>query len=393
VTHSWRRKKPQQLNFASQIWYASSMWWGMRHHRENSSIYICSQCFLINKELYAQNLFPRANCQWAILPWSSVVSDRKGKTGYAQGGIASRQCTSLHCSISGGNFWHKNRSTWQNILPTILISLPVTYIPNYKNVAGRESFWVTEGGTAAYATRTKSDIRRRCPQINPNVAEKNRVKNNCQKKPLWRWQWQLIGTMSSWNFLSTPHTWSFMNIHILVHYDLLSMEQCQTAKSSWRLGRNCLLLQCQADGNIMQKSLGIWKYTPCTKMIGAVSSGHNSFGNSHMERNSRYSSFDHMHSPTPPSLGPWCYEEKMATPEQKAFCVVQFANQTTVWMCAVWPRVHTSNTCRICVINSYSYSFISTSFCNSVQHTYEYNQLPNCVNHFGTQCIKCQNPT
>jgi hypothetical protein len=40
----------------------------------------------------------------------------------------------------------------------------------------------------------------------------------------------------------------------------------------------------------------------------------------------------------------------------------------------------------LCVINSLSYSFISTSFCNSVQHTHEHNQLPNCINHFGTQC-------
>jgi hypothetical protein len=65
-------------------------------------------------------------------------------------------------------------------------------------------------------------------------------------------------------------------------------------------------------------------------MIGAVSSGHNGFGNarrtvSHMERNSRYSSFDRMRNPTPPPLGPWRYKKKMATPEQKAFYVLQFA--------------------------------------------------------------------
>jgi hypothetical protein len=54
---------------------------------------------------------------------------------------------------------------------------------------------------------------------------------------------------------------------------------------------------------------------------------------SHMERNSSYSSFDRMRNPTPPlqpSLGPWRYKEKMATPEQKAFCVLQFAKHESV---------------------------------------------------------------
>jgi hypothetical protein len=37
-------------------------------------------------------------------------------------------------------------------------------------------------------------------------------------------------------------------------------------------------------------------------------------------------------------------------------------------------------------VNSLNYSFTSTSFCNYIPHTWEYNQLPNCVNHFGTCC-------
>jgi hypothetical protein len=56
-------------------------------------------------------------------------------------------------------------------------------------------------------------------------------------------------------------------------------------------------------------------------------------------------------------------------------------------MCVVWRMVHTSNRHRICVINSKIYYLISTISCNSVQHIYEYNQLLNCVNHFGTRCI------
>jgi hypothetical protein len=71
--------------------------------------------------------------------------------------------------------------------------------------------------------------------------------------------------------------------------------------------------------------------TACTNMIGAVWSGHNGHV-SHMERNSRYSSFHRMRNPTPPShsLGLWRYKETMATPEQKAFCVLQFAKHESV---------------------------------------------------------------
>jgi hypothetical protein len=60
----------------------------------------------------------------------------------------------------------------------------VNYITKYKNLARRDSFWVTEEGKAAYAICTKSDIRRRSPEIKPSVAVKNRFKNSCQKKPL-----------------------------------------------------------------------------------------------------------------------------------------------------------------------------------------------------------------
>jgi hypothetical protein len=50
-----------------------------------------------------------------------------------------------------------------------------------------------------------------------------------------------------------------------------------------------------------------------------------------MERNSRYSSFDPMHYPIPSSLvGPRRYKDKMATPEQKAFCVLHFAKYESV---------------------------------------------------------------
>jgi hypothetical protein len=35
-------------------------------------------------------------------------------------------------------------------------------------------------------------------------------------------------------------------------------------------------------------------------------------------------------TPTPFSFGPWHYKEKMATPEQKAFCVLQFAKHESV---------------------------------------------------------------
>jgi hypothetical protein len=91
---------------------------------------------------------------------------------------------------------------------------------------------------------------------------------------------------------------------------------------------------------------------------------------------------------SPSSLGQWRYKKTIATPEQKTFCLLQFAHYTTAWMRVVWPRVHTSNTCRIRVLYSQSCSFISTSFCNSVEHTYGHNQLPKCVNHFGKRCIK-----
>jgi hypothetical protein len=52
---------------------------------------------------------------------------------------------------------------------------------------------------------------------------------------------------------------------------------------------------------------------------------------SHMERNGRYSSSDRMRNPTL-SLGPWRYEGKMATQEQKAFCVLQFATMNQLFL-------------------------------------------------------------
>jgi len=38
-----------------------------------------------------------------------------------------------------------------------------------------------------------------------------------------------------------------------------------------------------------------------------------------------------------------------------------------------------------CIINLYSYSFVSSSIYNCVHHTCEYNQLPNRSNHFDTR--------
>jgi hypothetical protein len=38
----------------------------------------------------------------------------------------------------------------------------------------------------------------------------------------------------------------------------------------------------------------------------------------------------HVQSHSSPPLGPWCYKEKMATPEQKEFCMLQFANHESV---------------------------------------------------------------
>jgi hypothetical protein len=50
-----------------------------------------------------------------------------------------------------------------------------------------------------------------------------------------------------------------------------------------------------------------------------------------MERNSRCSTFVRMRIPTPLfSLGLWRNKAIMATPEQKAFCVLQFVNQDSV---------------------------------------------------------------
>ena len=67
-------------------------------------------------------------------------------------------------------------------------------------------------------------------------------------------------------------------------------------------------------------------------MTGAVSICHYGFENAcisklpHMERNSRCSSFVRMRNPTPLfSLGLWRRKATMATLEQKAFCVLQFA--------------------------------------------------------------------
>jgi hypothetical protein len=72
-------------------------------------------------------------------------------------------------------------------------------------------------------------------------------------------------------------------------------------------------------------------YTAYTKMIGAVLSGHNGFGNARTRmfptwnETASYSSSDRMRNPTLPSLllGPWRYKEKMAAQEQNAFCVLR----------------------------------------------------------------------
>jgi transposase len=72
-------------------------------------------------------------------------------------------------------------------------------------------------------------------------------------------------------------------------------------------------------------------------MIGAVSSCHNGFGNAHRRMLPTWIEIasipicDRMLNPTLPlSFGPWRYKEKMATPEQKAFRVLQFAKVEVV---------------------------------------------------------------
>jgi hypothetical protein len=71
-------------------------------------------------------------------------------------------------------------------------------------------------------------------------------------------------------------------------------------------------------------------------MIGAVSIFHYGFQNARRskfptERNSRCSSFVRMRNPTPLfSLDLWCNKVIMATPEQKAFYVLQFVKNESV---------------------------------------------------------------
>jgi hypothetical protein len=71
-------------------------------------------------------------------------------------------------------------------------------------------------------------------------------------------------------------------------------------------------------------------------MIGAVSNGHNTFEN---VRRSKFLIWNEKIGiqvlitcaiPLPLSLGQWRYKENLATPEQKAFCVLQFAKNESV---------------------------------------------------------------
>jgi hypothetical protein len=72
-------------------------------------------------------------------------------------------------------------------------------------------------------------------------------------------------------------------------------------------------------------------HTACTKMIGAVSNDHNGFGNARMERNSRYSSFDHTRNPTPVSVSQSVtLQRENGDSEHKAFCVLYFAKHESV---------------------------------------------------------------
>jgi hypothetical protein len=62
-----------------------------------------------------------------------------------------------------------------------------------------------------------------------------------------------------------------------------------------------------------------------------------------MEGNSRYSSFDHMRNSTPPPphslflTWPVTLKKKMAIPEQKAFCVLQFGSMNQLFPFAFLP--------------------------------------------------------
>jgi hypothetical protein len=71
-------------------------------------------------------------------------------------------------------------------------------------------------------------------------------------------------------------------------------------------------------------------------MIGAFSSGHNGFGNARRwfpygtkEQVLKFWPHAQSHSPSL-FLGPWRYKNKMATPKQKALCVLQFAKRGAV---------------------------------------------------------------
>jgi hypothetical protein len=164
---------------------------------------------------------------------------------------------------------------------------------------------------------------------------------------------------------------------------------------------------------------------------------------SHMERNNSCWSFVHMCNLTPLfSLGQWRNRAIMATPEQKAFCVLQFVKHESIvsvqrafrWhstaipclpvsidagvcrfrqrgafvkkkvqdcrvLITVWQELdYRLYMCRVikdayfehfwaCVLNLYNSCFIITSVYNSVHHTCEYNQLPNRSNHFDTHFI------
>ena len=90
------------------------------------------------------------------------------------------------------------------------------------------------------------------------------------------------------------------------------------------------------SGRLRPLSITLW-YISCIKMIGGVLMCHHGYQNAHrskfphMERNSRCSSFVRMRNPTPLfSLGLWRNKAIMATPEQKAFCVLQFVKHESV---------------------------------------------------------------
>jgi hypothetical protein len=77
--------------------------------------------------------------------------------------------------------------------------------------------------------------------------------------------------------------------------------------------------------------------TECTKMIGAVSSCHNGFGNArksmfpHRTKQQALKVWSHAQSHSPLSLAQSVtLQKKMATPEEKAFCVLPFAKHESV---------------------------------------------------------------